>query len=137
MTISNIEHQRIDDIPLLLAIMADMQIQAQIDKEIKPHGLWQGCSVGTIVVVWLSYILTEQDHRLEALTIAWAEPATPYKACPEVSRRTPPLVWASSLVCLFFPYVWGGYRQGAFLNWRNGHIPGIYCINLVVDILHW
>lgn len=65
MTISNIEHQRIDDIPLLLAIMADMQIQAQIDKEIKPHGLWQGCSVGTIVVVWLSYILTEQDHRLE------------------------------------------------------------------------
>jgi transposase len=65
MTISNIEHQRIDDIPLLLAIMADMQIQAQIDKEIKAHGLWQGCSVGTIVVVWLSYILTEQDHRLE------------------------------------------------------------------------
>lgn len=65
MTISNIEQQRIDDIPLLLAIMAEMQIQAQIDKEIKPHGLWQGCSVGTIVVVWLSYILTEHDHRLE------------------------------------------------------------------------
>jgi len=65
MTISNIEHQRIDDIPLLLAIMAEMQIQAQIDQEIKPHGLWQGCSVGTMVVVWLSYILTEQDHRLE------------------------------------------------------------------------
>ena len=65
MTISNIEHQRIDDIPLLLAIIAEMGIQAQIDQEIKPHGLWQGCSVGTIVVVWLSYILTEQDHRLE------------------------------------------------------------------------
>jgi transposase len=65
MTITNIEHQRIDDIPLLLAIMAEMEIQRQIDKEVEPHGLWQGCSVGTIVVVWLSYILTEHDHRLE------------------------------------------------------------------------
>lgn len=65
MTISNIKYQRIDDIPLLLAIMAEMQIQARIDEEVKPHGLWQGCSVGTIVVIWLSYILTERDHRLE------------------------------------------------------------------------
>lgn len=70
MTISNIEHQRIDDIPLLMAIMAEMQIQTQIDQEIKPHGLWQGCSVGTLVVVWLSYILTEHDHRLEPVQ-AW------------------------------------------------------------------
>lgn len=65
MTISNIETERVDDIPLLLAIMAEMEIQQEIDKEIKPHGLWQGCSVGTIVVVWLCYILTEHDHRLE------------------------------------------------------------------------
>lgn len=65
MTISNIESIRVDDIPLLLAIMGGMKIQAKIDEEIKPHGLWQGCSVGTIVVVWLCYILTEHDHRLE------------------------------------------------------------------------
>lgn len=50
---------------MLLAIMAELGIQREIDQEIKPHGLWQGCSVGTIVVVWLCYILTEQDHRLE------------------------------------------------------------------------
>jgi transposase len=65
MAISNIEHQRIDDIPLLMAIMAEMEIQTQIDNEIKPHGLWQGSSVGSLVVVWLCYILTEHDHRLE------------------------------------------------------------------------
>jgi len=65
MTISNVEIQRVDDIPLLLAIMAELGIQQEIDQEISPHGLWQGCSVGTIVVVWLCYILTEQDHRLE------------------------------------------------------------------------
>ena len=65
MTISNIETYRVDDIPLLLAIIAELGIQQEIDRAIKPHGLWQGCSVGTIVVVWLCYILTEQDHRLE------------------------------------------------------------------------
>lgn len=65
MTISNIETCRVDDIPLLLAIMAELGIQEEIDREIEPHGLWQGCSVGTIVVVWLCYMLTEQDHRLE------------------------------------------------------------------------
>lgn len=65
MTISNIESQRVDDIPLLLAIMAELGIQQEMDQAISPHGLWQGCSVGTIVVVWLCYILTEQDHRLE------------------------------------------------------------------------
>ena len=65
MTISNIESIRVDDIPLLLAMMAEMKIQAKIDEEIKVHGLWQGCSVGTIVVVWLCYMLTEHDHRLE------------------------------------------------------------------------
>jgi hypothetical protein len=69
MTISNIEHQRIDDIPLLLAIMAEMQIQARIDEEVKPYGLWQGCSVETIAVVWSSYILTERDHRLEPVAV--------------------------------------------------------------------
>jgi transposase len=65
MTITKIEHQRIDDIPLLLAIMAEMKVQVRIDEQIKPHGLWQGCSVGTMGVIWLCYILTEHDHRLE------------------------------------------------------------------------
>ena len=65
MTILNVETQRVDDIPLLLGIIAELGIQQEIDQEIRPHGLWQGCSVGTIVVVWLCYILTEQDHRLE------------------------------------------------------------------------
>lgn len=65
MTISNIETYRVDDIPLLLAIMAELGIQQEIDREIELHGLWQGCSVGILVVVWLCYMLTEQDHRLE------------------------------------------------------------------------
>ena len=64
MTALQITHQRIDDIPLLLAIMIEMGIPEQIDNQIQPHGLWQGISVGTVAIIWLCYILTEHDHRL-------------------------------------------------------------------------
>lgn len=67
MTALQITHQRIDDIPLLLAIMIEMGIPQQIDKQVQPHGLWQGISVGTVVTIWLCYILTEHDHRLVAV----------------------------------------------------------------------
>lgn len=67
MTALQITHQRIDDIPLLLAIMIEMGIPQQIDCQIKPHGHWQGISVGTVITIWLCYILTEHDHRLVAV----------------------------------------------------------------------
>ncbi len=67
MTAIQITHQRIDDIPLLLAIMIEMGIPQQIDSQIQPHGLWQGISVGTVVTIWLCYMLTEHDHRLVAV----------------------------------------------------------------------
>ncbi len=67
MTALQITYQRIDDIPLLLAIMIEMGIPQQIDRQIKPHGHWQGISVGTVITIWLCYILTEHDHRLVAV----------------------------------------------------------------------
>jgi transposase len=67
MTALQITQERIDDIPLLLAMMIEMGIPQAIDKQIQPHGLWQGISVGTAVTIWLSYILTEHDHRLVAV----------------------------------------------------------------------
>jgi len=59
-----ITSEQINDVPLLLGIMEDMNIRELIDAEVKPHGAWQGVSVGTLVVIWLCYILTEQDHRM-------------------------------------------------------------------------
>jgi transposase len=47
--------------------MIDMGIPQQIDKQIKPHGHWQGISVGTVITIWLCYVLTEHDHRLVAV----------------------------------------------------------------------
>lgn len=59
--------ERVDDIPLLLAQMDKMNIAALLNQHFPMHGNWQGLSFGETVVVWLAYILSEDDHRLNAV----------------------------------------------------------------------
>jgi transposase len=59
-----IQNERVDDIPLLIAQQQKMGLAEIIDEIIIPHGGRQGLSVGQTVVVWLSFILSEADHRL-------------------------------------------------------------------------
>lgn len=63
--------ERIDDIPLLLAQMKKLQLAELLDKEFPMHGNWEGLSLGTIVQVWLAYIVSEGDHRLNHVE-SWA-----------------------------------------------------------------
>ena len=60
----SLENERIDDIPVIVKMLEGMGITSQVDQFIKPHGNWQGVSGGQVVLLWLSYILTEADHRL-------------------------------------------------------------------------
>ena len=63
--------ERVDDIPLLLAQMDKMNIATLLNKHFPMHGNWRGLSFGETVVVWLAYILSEGDHRLNAVQ-GWA-----------------------------------------------------------------
>ena len=56
--------EQINDLPLILGIVEEMGIRQVIDTQIRPHGGWQGISVGTVVSIWLSHLLMEHDHRL-------------------------------------------------------------------------
>lgn len=67
-----IETERIDDIPLLVQQQAAMGIPTIIDEVIRSHGNRQGLSVGWTVAGWLSYILSEGDHRMSYVE-PWAE----------------------------------------------------------------
>jgi transposase len=64
--------ERVDDIPVLLAILERMGIQKLLDKHFITHGNWQGISLGWLAVVWLSYILSQADHRLSHVQ-SWVE----------------------------------------------------------------
>lgn len=59
-----IQTERVDDIPLLVNQLHAMGIPQIVDEIIVPHGNRQGLSLGWTAVGWLSYIVTEADHRL-------------------------------------------------------------------------
>jgi len=61
--IDAIESERVDDIPLLLAVIKKMGIIDIINEQFEQHGNWDGLAIGYIVAIWLTYILSEGDHR--------------------------------------------------------------------------
>jgi len=59
-----VTNERVDDIPLLLAHQSEMGIAELINRHFRMHGHWQGASPGAITDVWLSFILSAGEHRL-------------------------------------------------------------------------
>ena len=65
MTTGTISSERIDDIPLLMRWLLEMQIDRIIDAAIgAPHGNRQGLSYGQLAVVYVAYILSQCNHFL-------------------------------------------------------------------------
>ena len=64
-------NEQVDDIPLLLSQMAQLKLNELIDEHFTQHGNWQGLSIGKVVVGWLSYLLSQGDHRLNQVE-GWA-----------------------------------------------------------------
>jgi transposase len=65
--------ERVDDIPVLLAMMQRLQLAELFDRHYPAHHLWQGdLSPGEVLCVWLTFLLSEGDHRLYKLQ-PWAQ----------------------------------------------------------------
>lgn len=62
--IFTIESERVDRIPLILEILIKMRVQPTIDTHYIPHGNHEGLSVGWLTVIFLTYILTEENHEM-------------------------------------------------------------------------
>jgi transposase len=67
-----VTHERVDDIPLLLAHQERMGVQALVDEHFFTHGNWAGISLGRVTVGWLTHILSQADHRMNQVQ-PWAE----------------------------------------------------------------
>src|SRR6266850_159654 len=59
-----VKHERIDDIPVIIAQLKKMRVDKLIDTHFPTNGNWTGLSLGGVVVVWLTFIISEGDHRL-------------------------------------------------------------------------
>ena len=56
--------ERVDDIPVLLSQAKKMGLPDLLDEHFPVHGNWEGTSLGWMLAMWLTHILSEGDHRL-------------------------------------------------------------------------
>lgn len=68
----NITTERVDDIPLLLAQMKQMELPNLLNSYFSAHGNWQGLGVGWVTTIWLAHVLSQADHRLSHVQ-PWAQ----------------------------------------------------------------
>jgi len=66
--------ERIDDFPLLLAVILQLGLPDIFDHHIKRHGLHQGLSWGWVASIWLAHLLTKSNHRKQPVQ-AWVKQA--------------------------------------------------------------
>lgn len=65
--------ERADDLPLIIHWLKEMNIASIIDRELPlPHGNRKGLSYGELLVLFLSYVISQSDHRLCAVE-SWVE----------------------------------------------------------------
>src|ERR1700722_9509295 len=59
--------ERVDDVPLIIEICNQFKLDEILDNRLGTHGLQQGLSNGDLTVGWLSYMISQGDHRLNAV----------------------------------------------------------------------
>jgi transposase len=65
--ILDLDHERVDDIPLILGLACRLRLPEILDQSLGRHHLHQGLSPGWIATVWIAYILSQADHRKSAV----------------------------------------------------------------------
>lgn len=55
--------ERLDDIPLLIGLMKDLEVDKILDRNLITNGNHKGLSRGSLALVWLAFIISQGDHR--------------------------------------------------------------------------
>ncbi|MCZ7673169.1 MAG: hypothetical protein M5U34_41685 [Chloroflexi bacterium] len=84
--ISAIENERVDDIPLLLAVIKQIGLIEIFNERLGQHGNWEGVAIGYVIAIWLAYILSEGDHRKSYLQEWVAERQHTLLYCLEIDE---------------------------------------------------
>jgi transposase len=63
--------ERVDDLPLILHWLQQMEVARLLDQQLRPaHGNRSGLSYGQLSVLFVAYVVTQADHRLNHVE-AW------------------------------------------------------------------
>jgi transposase len=58
-----LQHERVDDIPLLLGLMQQLHLPETLERALGSHHLHEGISNGWLACAWMAFILSEANHR--------------------------------------------------------------------------
>jgi transposase len=67
-----LQHERVDDIPLLLGLMQKMHLPEVLERGLGSHHLHEGISNGLLTCGWLAFILSQANH-CKASVEPWAQ----------------------------------------------------------------
>jgi transposase len=111
--------ERVDDIPIVLAQSDDMGIPELLDEYFKPHGNWEGTSLGWTTAIWVAHIVSEGDHRMNQVQDWVAQRLQTLHRCTgqEVREQS----WSDDRLALVLdalaqPEAWQGFERA--LNQR-------------------
>jgi transposase len=71
-TVLNLEHERVDDIPLIIGLCNRLGLPNILNRHLGTHGHQQGLNNGQLATGWLGHILSQADHRKSAVQ-EWAD----------------------------------------------------------------
>lgn len=58
-----VETERLDDLPVLIEWLKQMQVDTILDAHTHPHRLWGGISKGLLGLTWIAHMIMTGDHR--------------------------------------------------------------------------
>src|SRR5947209_10865242 len=119
--------ERVDDIPILLGRSETMGIAELLDSYFKPHGNWEGMSLGWTTAIWLTHLVSEGDHRMNQVQGWVAHRLQTLHGCTgqEVDERW----WSDDRLALVLdalaqPQTWQDFESAL-----NQHLIRVYELN--------
>jgi transposase len=119
-----VTHERVDDIPAILAHLKKMGVAELLDQHFPTNGNWQGLSLGWTTVVWLAFILSEGDHRLYHVEPWVKAHQRTLSGC--IARKVRPRDLADDRLATILDYLSDAERWGAFERALNQSVLRVY-----------
>ena len=63
----DVTSERVDDVPLIIEVCKQLKLDQIVEQHLGTHGLQQGLGNGNLTIAWLSYIISQADHRMNAV----------------------------------------------------------------------
>lgn len=120
----SIQTEQVDDIPLLLSLMQRLNLPDLLDAHFPTHGNWKGASLGWTASVWLAYILSRGDHRLNQVQDWVAE--RPQTLQSSTGQPVRPLDWSDDRLALVLDALQLSAPWQAFEQALNAHTIRVY-----------